>query len=148
MHLPTLWGNHIETWRKFSIDMFLTISRLCSAHSKLCNLSGEPAFSPSFGRCAGQWTLLPSIGRFVIFPERPRLKARSTHTAAYQIATATGGVSYTVGGATAPPTFSFAPPTLCSAPPTFVRFDRFRASKRTFSIAGSQSYWIRRHFGT
>ena len=64
----------METRRKLSIDMFLTMSRLCSVHSKRCNLSGEPAFSPSFGRRAGQTPLLPSIGRFVSFPERPRLE--------------------------------------------------------------------------
>ena len=64
----------METRRKLSIDMFLAMSRLCSVHSKRCNLSGEPAFSPSFGRCAGQTPLLPSIGRFVSFPERPRLE--------------------------------------------------------------------------
>ena len=43
-------------------------------------------------------------------------------------------------------TFRLAPPTLCSAPPTCVRFDRFLASKRSFSTAGSQNYRIRRHF--
>ena len=46
------------------------------------------------------------------------------------------------------PTFGFAPITLCSVPPNCVRSDRFLASKRMFSTAGSQSYRIRRHFGT
>ena len=73
-HISVLWGNHMETRRKLSIDMFLTMSRLCSVHSKRCNLSGETAFSPSYGRCAGHTPLLPSIGRFVSFPERPKLE--------------------------------------------------------------------------
>ena len=40
--------------------------------------------------------------------------------------------------AVTPPTVRFAPPTLCYVPPSVVRFDRFLASKRTLSTAGSQ----------
>ena len=57
----------------------------------------------------------------------------------------TGGVSIQLVGRLSHQ-LSGLPNQLCAPPHQFVRFDRFLASKRSFSTAGSQNYRIRRHF--
>ena len=75
-HLPVLWENHMETSRKLSIDMFLTMSRLCSVFQSdaICQVSQLFRSHLDAAQARRPCWLLPSIGRFVSFQERPSLE--------------------------------------------------------------------------